>query len=219
MNTLIKIAVVDDHELFVEGVCNLISQISPDYEAIGFTSAEELLKSANTEQHFTLIITDMAMKGINGLALIAALRANDIRTPVIVMSGVVENHSLSEENLIKMGAFAFVHKTAGSEKLKNTVIRALNSDGSEFNERPYAIPQHPSTIGEIKPSKIELPSLGMRQLEVLKLTSSGLSNQDIAEALSISQNTVKSHLQTVYAEFGVNNRTACVNRARELGII
>lgn len=219
MSKSVRIAVVDDHELFVEGVCNLIKKISPSYDAIGFTTAEDLLKSVSSGDVYQLIITDMAMKGINGLALIAALRANKVRTPVIVMSGVVENHSLSEENLLKMGAHAFVHKTAGSDKLRATITKALDRDDLDFDERPYAVPQHPSTIDEIKPSKIELPSLGMRQLEVLKLTSSGMSNQDIADALSISQNTVKSHLQTVYAEFGVNNRTACVNRARELGII
>lgn len=219
MNMPIKIAVVDDHDLFVEGVCSLIKQISSSYEVIGFTSAEELLKSANSNLPYTLIITDMAMKGINGLALIAALRANDIKTPVIVMSGVVENHSLSEENLLKMGAHAFVHKTAGRDKLRETIIKALDTDNLAFESRPYSVPQDPAFVKGIHPTKIELPSLGMRQLEVLKLTSGGLSNQDIAEALSISQNTVKSHLQSVYAEFGVNNRTACVNRARELGII
>lgn len=219
MSNPVTIAVVDDHELFVEGVCNLIKQISPSYEARGFTTAEDLLKSVNSGNPYQLIITDMAMKGINGLALIAALRANQVRTPVIVMSGVVENHSLSEENLLKMGAHAFVHKTVGSDKLRAVIIQALDRGDLEDDDRTYAVPQHPSTINEIKPSKIELPSLGMRQLEVLKLTSSGMSNQDIADALSISQNTVKSHLQTVYAEFGVNNRTACVNRARELGII
>lgn len=110
MRDPVRIAVVDDHELFVEGVCNLIKQISPTYEAIGFTTAEDLLKSVNSGSLFKLIITDMAMKGINGLALIAALRANKVHTPVVVMSGVVENHSLSEENLLKMGAHAFVHK-------------------------------------------------------------------------------------------------------------
>lgn len=219
MSDPVRIAVVDDHELFVEGVCNLIKQISPTYEAIGFTTAEDLLKSVNSGSLFKLIITDMAMKGINGLALIAALRANKVHTPVVVMSGVVENHSLSEENLLKMGAHAFVHKTAGSDKLRQAIIRALEADIVSIDDRLYTAPQHPSTISEIKPSKIELPSLGMRQLEVLKLTSSGMSNQEIAETLSISQNTVKSHLQSVYAEFGVNNRTACVNRARELGII
>ena len=64
-----------------------------------------------------------------------------------------------------------------------------------------------------------LPKLSPRQVEVLRLIANGASNRQISEEMIISENTVKSHLKTIFFEMRVNKRTACVRKARTLGLI
>lgn len=220
MPETIKIAVIDDHELFVEGLCNIIRQISPNFIALGYSSAQALFSSLENNEHYDLIVSDLAMKGMNGLALISALRANKYSVPVIITSGIVDNNSLSEENLKKHGASAFVHKTAGRQQLEERITEVLSSARDRAVSEPMSKTSKNTAYLDAKAaSKITLPTLGVRQLEVLKLTADGMSNREIADTLSISENTVKSHLQTIFNEFDVSKRTACVKLAREFGII
>ncbi|RZV38872.1 MAG: response regulator transcription factor, partial [Acidimicrobiales bacterium] len=64
-----------------------------------------------------------------------------------------------------------------------------------------------------------LPKLSPRQIEVLRLIANGASNRQISEEMIISENTVKSHLKSIFFEMRVNKRTACVRKARTLGLI
>lgn len=210
MSAKISIAVVDDHGLFLEGICNLIRQISTELDVSGFKSAKDLIVLVNSGHHFDVIISDLAMKDINGLALIAALRAGGHETPVIIASGVGEGDPSVAANLIRSGAAAFVHKSSDSATLKRVIYSTLGRHHNDVTGDVDA-----GSIG-IKTNPTTLPA---RQMEVLELMAQGESNRDIAEKLDISENTVKSHISALFAEFKVNKRTACVKRARDLGLV
>lgn len=67
--------------------------------------------------------------------------------------------------------------------------------------------------------KDELRQLSARQIEIMRLIANGYANKEIARSLTISENTVKTHLKQIFRELGVNKRTACVRKAQALGLI
>jgi LuxR family maltose regulon positive regulatory protein len=94
--------------------------------------------------------------------------------------------------------------------------------GIDYSSRLLAAladePQPPSPTIESVPTPLIEP-LSDRELEVLRLVAAGLSNQQVAQALFVSINTVKSHAKNIYGKLGVHSRTQAVNKARVLGLI
>jgi len=81
----------------------------------------------------------------------------------------------------------------------------------------------PASAGDVKASAPTTPDmvepLSNRELEVLRLIDAGLSNQQIAEQLSVAASTVKTHINNIYGKLGVETRVQALNRARELGLL
>lgn len=118
-----KIAVVNDREQCLNDIHALISQISDGFEVSQFKSAYPLLEELDQGENYDLIIVGLAMKEANGLALVAAIRNRGLKSPMIMVSGVVDD--LFQENLIELDITGFLHRSAPPEELKETILKAL----------------------------------------------------------------------------------------------
>ena len=110
-----RIALVDDHRMFAEGFSALLSTLRADYSVEVYSDPVEFLKGFGQAAGYDLIILDLVMRSMNGLALLAAIREQKSRTPVLMLSGIGAEPPLAE--MKKLGARGFVHKSADTGEL------------------------------------------------------------------------------------------------------
>ncbi len=214
----IKILIVDDQILFREGLRTLLS-VQPDFEVVGEASnGEEALRMTAVYQPL-VVLMDLRMPVLDGVRATERLHElyPDIR--VIVLT------TFDEEDLVfdglRAGAIGYLLKDVSSEKLFEAIHAAARGEYfllpsitakvvAEFSRLPK------SALG--KPATLEEP-LSPRELEILKLVATGVSNKEIADRLVISEGTVKNHLSSILSKLSVKDRLQAVLKARELKIL
>lgn len=213
-----KILLVDDHQMVLDGLANLIVSEMPDIDIKTSTDPIEFLETLAPDSDISLVVTDLFMLKMNGLAFASAIcdRASDL--PVLLLSGVEDD--LTEEAILSSGARGFVSKKAGQKALFEGMRAAMDGKiyiNGKVSERPSASAVR--SLERANGESFRYPKLSERQVEVLKLIAAGESNRDISDQLMISENTVKSHIKILFSELGVNKRAACVRQARVFGLI
>ena len=208
-----KIGLIDDHKLVLDGLEKTLVGLNAAWTVTTSSSPVKILGLLDQEERFDLIISDLIMDEMNGLAFLSALRARRAKTPVLIMSGTAIDPPI--EQIKSLGAKGFVHKAADPDVFEEA-IETILSGGSYF-------PEESDTDADDTPlDRDELDainSLTDRQLEVLRELANGATNQEISDKLFISPNTVKTHIKNLYDAFGVSRRTACVQKAQLYGIL
>ena len=208
-----RILLVDDHPMFLDGMDLILTQ--QNNEVMTANNAASALQAIEKNHAFDIIFVDLQMPGLDGFAMIQALRERNIFTPVIIMSAsdIAENVTRA----LSLGALGYMSKSVQSDQISHAINTVLNGN-------VYVSPELSYNVSEAKHSsknpKLNLAhKLSMRQQGILALVSEGYSNKEIALAVDIAEVTVKYHLHAVFQALQVNNRTSCVKKARELGII
>ncbi|MBO6633900.1 response regulator transcription factor [Parvibaculum sp.] len=216
----IEIALVDDHRMFLDGLTEVINSLDPAYRCTGFASPREAIATIEEGREYDLIVSDLVMEEMNGVAFILALHARRCTAPVLIVSGIDTLPPV--EKVLRLGALGFVPKSAPAGLLGKAIRSAL--DGEVF------LPPDLWTVLEENPKSPRVSDagaapglddelLGSRQIEVLRLMAEGYSNKRISEVLDISENTVKTHIKLIFKRLNVARRTACVSKARTIGLI
>ena len=209
-----RIALVDDHRMFSDGFSALLMQLRDGHAVEVFDDPVEFLKSFASDSDYDLIILDLVMRTMNGLALLAAIRERKSRCAVLMLSGIGAEPPLAE--MKKLGARGFVHKSADTDTLLAAVDGILAGQTRFFG----APEDGDDESGDWQPrGDRPLPRLGQRQLEIVHLMARGATNKEVAATLNISENTVKSHMRAIFEALDVHTRTACVRKAQALGLI
>ncbi len=212
------IAVLDDHRMFLDGLSLMVEGMAKNLEVESYDNPLTLLNDIDAGRSFDLVICDLIMNKMNGLAFVAAVRSRTAKLPLLMLSGINANPPLHE--LKRLGANGFIHKSADNADLLNAINMVTDGNScfpaeTSGVEQAQASPSDDLLFDEVP----LLPVLGNRQVEVLQMIAQGASNKEISNSLAISENTVKTHLRQIFAELGVNKRTACVRKAQTLGII
>ncbi len=215
----ISVALVDDHRLFLTGFALLLERIDKDCSVEAFGSPVDMLRAIDAGKRFDLVICDLVMRSMNGLAFLDAFRSRPF-APVLMISGMNAAPPLAE--MRRLDARGFVHKSADDAVLVEA-IETLLAGGTYFPDAVVdAEAAGSGSFGDIKERFADdgdLPALTPRQLEIVQLISNGAANKEIGATLGISENTVKTHLKQIFEALRVTKRTACVRAARSLGIL
>ena len=190
----VSILMIDDHVMFRAGLRLLLSQDLPSiqfYETSSIEAAIEL-----TDINVDVALLDIHLKGLNGLEGIALLRRQWPQIAVLMLSSQDDSEVVNQALL--MGAVGFVSKAETPEN----IVCALK---------------------KILPGRLIATTSGSRltnrQHEVLELLNKGLVNKLIAHQLSLSENTVRRHVQDILRFFDATNRSEAVFTARHRGLI
>lgn len=205
-----KILIIDDHLLFLEGLSQILSYKMKNVEIIKVNSAEQAIEKVISIPNIDLALIDLMMPNVHGVELLADIKKIDELLPVAVLSAT-ENVKLIKSAL-EIGAQGFIPKTYPSDKLINAIDILLSGDSYLPKDTQLLLEQ--SDI-----SDAEGQNITGRQLDVLILLAKGLSNQKIGEELFISEHTVKSHLKKLYQKLNCDNRINCVKYAEQLGLV
>ncbi len=203
----IRIVVVDDHPVVRAGLRALL-EMEDDLTVVGETGSEDDAVAEVERERPDLVLMDLRLdhEG-SGAVAIQRLRAAGLTMPVLVLT----NHDTDADILaaVEAGASGYLLKDAPPEELL-PAVRAAAAGQSAL------APAIASRLMERLVSP--LPSLTLRELEVLQCVSDGLTNAEIAQKLFVSQATVKTHLVHVFEKLGVTSRTQAVAEARERGL-
>lgn len=195
MSERLRVILADDHELVLEGLRGLLAS-EEDIEVVATATDGGSLLAAVQRHKADVVVMDLQMPAPEGVDCLVEIRrlALPVRVLVLTAFGDGESIQFSLEN----GADGFALKTA---PLRQTIdaIRQVAAGNLVF---PPAARKW--LLGHQREAA---PDLSTREWDVLALTAQGLTNPQIAEALKVSENTVKFHLQNIFQKLGVNNRT------------
>jgi DNA-binding NarL/FixJ family response regulator len=212
VSTPIRIAIVDDHPLFREGVARSLGEIG-GFELVGegasAEDAERLVRASTPD----ILLLDISMPGGGLNALAGILSA--IPDQKIVMLTVSETNA-DVAQALKAGARGYVLKGVGSKALAE-ILRDVANGQSYVS--PSLSARLLSDLLQPAGSKPDpLAQLTGREAEILRLVAEGLSNKEVAARLSLQEKTVKHHMTRVLAKLNVRNRTEAallMHEARE----
>ncbi len=218
MKRTIEIAIVDDHQMFADGLAHLICGLNNSYKCTCITSPLEAIRMIGGGHRFDLVISDLIMGSMNGIAFVKTLRGRGAKMPVLIVSGI--NTAPPIEEALRLGAQGFLPKSASSEMLKEALDTVFSG---EIFLPPQLWNAYEKNSGSLNSNRnivgITDLKLSQRQLEVLHLVSEGYSNKEAAGVLNVSENTVKTHVKRMFKLMNVNTRAACVRKAQSLGLI
>lgn len=201
----IRLFVVDDHEVVRMGVKSMFES-APGFVVVGTAASAREALEAIAALSVDVVLTDLRMREMSGDALIAALR----KAHPSVRCGVLTNYHSDEEvyNAIKAGATGYILKSSTLEQIVESVRSVFRGE--------YAIPPH---IGFQFAQRVARHQLSARELEVLQFVARGKKNREIADALSISENTVRNHVISLLQKLHCRDRTEATAVAIRQGLI
>jgi DNA-binding NarL/FixJ family response regulator len=214
----IRILLVDDQTMFREGLKTLLS-VQPDFEVVGEAGDGEQALQKTASLHPEVILMDLRMPVLDGVAATRRLRRDHPECKVIILTTFDEDEYIYEG--LRAGALGYLLKDTASDKLFEAIRLAARGESflqpsvaakllTQFARLADQLPRLSSTLTE---------PLSDRELEVLRLVASGDSNREIAAKLFIAEGTVKNHITNILGKLEVSDRTQAAVRAKELGLI
>ncbi len=201
----IDIFIVDDHRIVREGL-TLIIERERDMRVVGAAATGEEALDALQHIRPSVILMDLNLPGMSGVETIRALRQRKSAIPIVVLTMYQGDEDI--RRALEAGATTYLLKHSLSDDLVR-VIRDVYE-----GKRPL-----PPDVQARLDDGAARPTLSKREVEVLELVLEGDRNKEIADALSISQETVRVHLRTIFAKLDVHDRTAAVKVALRRGIV
>ena len=202
---LIQVLIVEDHPTFRMGLAALIESQPDMTVSAQFSSGEEVL-AADQPDLAAVILMDLRLPGIGGVETIIGLRARDPGVRVIVLTTYEADEDVFRA--MQSGAKSYLLKDMSTEEIAGA-IRAVHRGSTAL----------PPRIAECLAVRAQRQDLTTREREVLELLVRGRSNKEIGAQLYISDETVKSHLKTLFAKLKVRDRTDAAISAVRHGIV
>ena len=215
MSEPISIIVVDDHEVVRKGLRGYLETL-PEFSVMGEAASGE--EAINLVMEFIpdVVLMDLIMPGMDGVEATRRVKKISPRTQVIVLTSYHEDIHIFPA--LKAGAVAYVLKDMKMDKLADVITRVVKG---ETILHPLVAERVLSNLrGELGNGEDVLTGdLTDREMEVLKLIANGLSNNQIAEKLVITENTVKGHVSNILSKLHLLDRTQAAVYAWKKGIV
>lgn len=204
-NDQIRVLVVDDHPLLRDGVAALIANQTDIMLAAEASTGVEAI--ANFRQHRPdVTLMDLQMPGMDGVETITAIRNEFPNARIIVLTTYAGD--VLAQRALKAGARAYILKSYVRKDLLETIRAVYSGQKRIHSEVASQLAEH---SGE--------DALSPREVEVLELIAHGNANKQVADKLSIADDTVKGHVSRILSKLGATDRTHAVTLALKRGII
>ncbi len=216
---MIRVLIVDDQAIVRQGLRAML-QAEPDLNVVGEANGGEQALRLVRELTPDIVLMDVRMPGMDGLAALEQVKTIAPRVSVIMVTLYDSSEYLFRA--VSLGAAGYVLKDASRAELLRAVRVTAEGGGIVA---PSLMPQllreiaHPSrTLGGATGAPLA-EALSPRELEVLRLIADGLTNQEIADRLILSPTTIKTHVQNIMDKLGASDRTQAAVRAVRGGLI
>jgi DNA-binding NarL/FixJ family response regulator len=218
MSASIRLLLVDDQALFREGLRTIL-EARPGFEVVAEAANGREAISAAASARPDVVLMDLHMPVLDGVAATRELRATRPGTRILVLTTFDEDEQIFAA--LRAGAAGYLLKDCDSAHLAEAIEAVHRGDSflqpviaarviAEFTRRGPAPGNSPPPL---------LEPLSERETDVLRTLAHGASNKEIAAALGLAEGTVKNHVSNILGKLGVLDRTQAALRARDLGIL
>lgn len=212
----IQVWLVEDNEVFRRNVQRVINNLEGMTCDGSFDSAEATFKALQKNTAPDVILLDVQLPGVDGIAALAEFREAIPNTRVIILTVFDDADKIFRA--VCAGASGYVLKASGTDKIGES-IRQVMGGGAPMTPEVAKKVLDAFANSDLLPGEKGDYGLTVREQEILRLLAEGLLKKEIADALSISVNTVSTHLRRVYDKLHVNTNTGAVAKALREGII
>ena len=218
-----KLLLVDDHALFRMGMRGLLER-EPDFLIVGEADDSRSAIELALETSPDIILMDLTLPSPGGIETTQRIKRELPSVGIIVLAQNEEEDALFDA--IKAGAAAFILKDVGPDDLV-TIVRRVSDGEYLINDKVFAKPAVASRVlKEFRELAVYgqdaapiFAPLSPREVEILDNIAQGMTNKQVAYALSISEQTVKNHMSSILRKLSVNDRTQAVVYAMRQGWI
>jgi DNA-binding NarL/FixJ family response regulator len=217
----IRVLIVDDHTIVREGLKNILNA-EPDFDVVGLArNGREAVEEARKLRP-DVVLMDVQMPELNGILATRYIKESCPETSVIMLTMFDRDEFLFEA--VKEGATGYILKDVpssevfaairaaarGESLLHPAVARKLMAGFASMSHRRKAAAETPQEAAD---------GLSSRELDVLRLIGTGLTNKQVADALFVSERTVKKHMTQILIKLSASSRTDAVITAVQRGLI
>ena len=199
----IKVILADDHQMFLDGLSSLLSQLKDVQVIAAVNSGKEVLEKLKTTTP-DLVIVDLNMPVMDGLQTTREIKKNHQHLKVLGLT--MENDLQSVTGMLEAGASGYILKNTGKAELELAIRQVMRGEPylsqSISNQLAQNLLQNFHQRNE---AQNELSTLTLRELEILKMIALENSNTEIATQLFISPKTVETHRKNLMKKIGVKN--------------
>jgi DNA-binding NarL/FixJ family response regulator len=210
----IRIVVADDHPIFRDGLCRLLA-LEDDFEVVAQAQDGRQVLEILQQLEPDILLLDLKMPGLDGLATLQRLQAARNKTRVIVLTASDDKNEFVQA--MKLGTSGIVLKQTATELLIKSIRKVhageiwLDSHTTaavirQFVAAEDAPPPPPPAPVTSAPRDRERSPLSQREREIVALVAQGFKNKEMAEKMFISEQTVKNHLHNIFDKLGVSDR-------------
>ncbi len=201
----IHLLIAEDHAITREGIVTIFNR-APGIEVVAEAENGEQAVALYHQYQPDLALIDLRMPKLDGVSAIAQIRQGFPKANLIILTTYDTDEDIFRG--LSAGARGYILKDTTAEELVNAVRTVHNG-------RKYIPPDVAIKLAE----RLNSSELTQRELEVLQLISQGKSNFDIGVQLSITEGTVKFHLNNIFSKLGVSDRTQAVIAALQRGLV
>jgi len=214
---MIRILLVDDHEMVREGLKAILME-EPDFSIIGSVADAEQALALVEQLHPDVLLLDIRLPGTSGVEVCRTVTAHFQQTAVIILTTFTDEYLVAQ--CIQAGARGFIVKDIERFELKRA-IRAVARGEAAIDTKTAAtvfaqLRRAPLQVSQESSLPVPEP-LTPQQLVILRLVAQGLPSREIATQLYLSENTVKGYVQEILHKLSVKNRTEAVMVAVKQG--
>jgi DNA-binding NarL/FixJ family response regulator len=202
MSERIRVILADDHALVVEGLRGLLEQ-QPDIEFVAAAHDGNELLTLLEQHQVDVVVLDLQMP-YHGLTALQEIRQRGIPVRVLVLTAFGDGESM--QSALEFGAEGFALKTESPTQTVEAIRQVMQG------RLVFPLAAQRWLTARLYGASQPKPELSSREQEVLSLIAKGRTNAEVAEALAISENTVRYHLKNIYSKLQVTNRTEAAAR-------
>ena len=213
---MISVLLVDDQTLVRQGIRSLL-ELSPAIEVVAELEDGRRVLSVLAQEAVDVVLLDLQMPYMDGLQVLQAMQAENISTPVLILTTFDDDERLLK--CAQLGARGFLLKDVALDQLINA-IEKINA-----GELLIKATVSQRVLKGLKKQILDFESaqkpeaLTQRESEVLQYMAGGYSNKEIASVIHLSEGTIKNHVSSILTKLGVRDRTRAVLKALDLGLL
>jgi two-component system nitrate/nitrite response regulator NarL len=201
MSVPVRVVLVDDHTLFRMGLAELLEQRG-NIQVVGITGNPDEARTLLQAKQPDVVIMDLNMPPVNGIALLGQLRAEGFTVPTLMLTVSDAEEDLA--NALRAGARGYLLKDIEPDELVDAIQRAARGETVVASAMTMKLVN--LLEGKQEPAESLLNLLTQREREILTHLAQGESNKAIARALDISHDTVKLHVRHILAKLNLSSR-------------
>lgn len=205
MSGSLNVLIADDHPVVRMGLAGMI-ELEPGFTLAGVAANGEEAVARYREVRPDVALMDLRMPQLDGVSAIERIRGFDPDARIVILTTFDGEEDIFRG--LRAGARGYLLKDAPGEQVIDC-IRAVAAG------RRYL----PMDVASKLAQRMDAAELSARELQVLELIAGGMSNRQVAQAVSITEGTVKFHVNNILSKLGVDSRTEAVTLALKRGII